>query len=295
MSILKVFSEAATGAFSPQSVSPVSRTPKTAPNREVPERKAEEDAATVTLSTAAKEFAAGLSDVKSDNASVGVSSEVGKGALEQTSDASSSDINGDAQSEQEQSSSNDSQSGLSEDEKREVAELKARDREVRAHEQAHLSALGGHRQGGASFQFQTGPDGKQYAVGGEVPVDVSPGATPSETIQKAQTIRRAALAPSEPSSADRAVAAKTSQLEAQARADLQAAGEGAGESEAAEVESSEGSEKSPAYGEKAAISKDDENTFYSGRLVGSSQRAFEQSLQFAAASNERGALLNLSA
>ena len=99
-------------------------------------------------------------------------------------------------------------------------ELEARDREVRAHEQAHLSALGPYKTGGASYTYETGPDGRRFAVGGEVPVDVSPESEPEETIKKAQTIRRAALAPAEPSAADRAVAAQASQLEATARAEL---------------------------------------------------------------------------
>ena len=109
---------------------------------------------------------------------------------------------------------------LTEEEKREVEYLKERDREVRAHEQAHLAALGAYRSGGASYTFETGPDGKQYAVAGEVPVDVSPEEEPQKTIEKAQTIQRAALAPAEPSGADRSVAAQAAQLEAQARAEL---------------------------------------------------------------------------
>lgn len=108
---------------------------------------------------------------------------------------------------------------LSSSEEAEVQELAARDREVRAHEQAHLSSLGGHRSGGATYTFRTGPDGKRYAVGGEVPVDVSAESTPTETIAKAQTIRQAALAPADPSGADRQVAAKATQLEAEARAE----------------------------------------------------------------------------
>ena len=44
------------------------------------------------------------------------------------------------------------------------------DREERQHEQAHLSAAGGHARGGPSYQYETGPDGKRYAVGGEVSI-----------------------------------------------------------------------------------------------------------------------------
>ena len=54
-----------------------------------------------------------------------------------------------------------------------LRELQERDREVRSHEQAHISAGGSLVNGGASYTYQTGPDGKQYAVGGEVSIDTS--------------------------------------------------------------------------------------------------------------------------
>jgi len=101
-----------------------------------------------------------------------------------------------------------------------VDELKRRDEEVKAHEQAHLAAGGDLVQGGASYQFETGPDGKQYAVGGEVQIDTSSERTPEATIRKMQQVRRAALAPADPSGTDRAVAAQAAQTEAQARAEL---------------------------------------------------------------------------
>lgn len=103
---------------------------------------------------------------------------------------------------------------------REVQRLKQIDQKVRAHEQAHLSAAAGLATGGASFQTVRGPDGRQYAVGGEVQISVSAAATPEQTVAKAQRIRAAALAPADPSSQDRAVAAGASQLEAQARMEL---------------------------------------------------------------------------
>jgi hypothetical protein len=101
-----------------------------------------------------------------------------------------------------------------------LRKLQARDREVRQHEQAHLSAAGGLAISGASYTYQKGPDGVNYAVGGEVSIDVSPGKTPEETISRAQRIRAAALAPAEPSGQDRAVAAQASQMEQQARSEL---------------------------------------------------------------------------
>jgi len=106
-------------------------------------------------------------------------------------------------------------------EQRQLSELKARDRAVRAHEQAHLAAAGNLARGGASYTYQKGPDDRQYAVGGEV--DIRSGKVagdPEATIRNSQRVRRAALAPVNPSSTDRAVAAQASSTELQGRAEL---------------------------------------------------------------------------
>ncbi len=94
--------------------------------------------------------------------------------------------------------------------------LQARYREVRAHEAAH-AAVAGQFGGGVSFDFAVGPDGRQYAVGGEVPVRLVSGHTPAETIRNAQRVRAAALAPMSPSAQDRSVAAAAAQMESDAR------------------------------------------------------------------------------
>ena len=108
---------------------------------------------------------------------------------------------------------------LTPDEQRLVKELAQTDEHVRAHEAAHQAAAGS--MGGAvSFTYETGPDGKSYAVGGEVPVDLSSGRTPEETIARAQQVRAAALAPADPSPQDLSVAAAASQMEAMARAQM---------------------------------------------------------------------------
>jgi hypothetical protein len=112
-----------------------------------------------------------------------------------------------------------SEEALDSQESEEVRELKQRDAEVKAHEQAHMAAGGGLIQGGANYTYEKGPDGVMYAVGGEVKIDTSPARTAEQTITKAQQIRRAALAPAQPSATDRAVAAAASQMEAQARAE----------------------------------------------------------------------------
>lgn len=103
---------------------------------------------------------------------------------------------------------------------RQVQELADTDRRVRAHEAAHLAASGGLAHGGASFSTVRGPDGRVYAVGGEVSIDVSPGRTPEETIARAETVRRAALAPADPSSQDYRVAAQAAQMQAEAQREL---------------------------------------------------------------------------
>jgi hypothetical protein len=123
---------------------------------------------------------------------------------------------------------------LSDEERKQVDKLKARDREVRAHEQAHQAA-GGQYAGAASYTFQKGPDGRSYAVGGEVPIDASEiKGDPQATIDKMQQVKAAALAPVEPSGQDRKVAALADAKIAQARAELnRSEGEDGGEDEPA--------------------------------------------------------------
>ena len=107
---------------------------------------------------------------------------------------------------------------LTEEEEAEVEQLKERDREVRAHEQAHVAAGGQYVRGGIQYDYQTGPDGRQYAVGGEVSIDTSEvSGDPGASLRKAQAIRRAAMAPSEPSSHDHQAAAAAARMEAKAR------------------------------------------------------------------------------
>lgn len=101
-----------------------------------------------------------------------------------------------------------------------IAELVARDREVRAHEQAHAAA-GGQYAGSPTYSFVKGPDGLNYAVGGEVSIDAGPvSGDPEATLRKAQIVRAAASAPAEPSPQDRRVAAQAANLEADARVEL---------------------------------------------------------------------------
>lgn len=110
----------------------------------------------------------------------------------------------------------------SDQDQKQIDEMKRRDREVRAHEQAHKAAAGGHA-GNVRLTYQMGPDGKRYAVEGEVPIDVSPVAgDPAATLRKMEVVARAAHAPASPSGADQAVAAQAARIMQQARAQLAA-------------------------------------------------------------------------
>jgi hypothetical protein len=149
---------------------------------------------------------------------------------------------------------------LSPDAQRQLDKLKATDRQVRAHEQAHMAAGGALVRGGASYSYQKGPDGQLYAVGGEVSIDVSPGRTPEETISKAAQIRAAALAPADPSGQDRNVAAGAARLEAEARAELASRaspgeGSGAGSGPGAGSTGSSREQSAAATSDVAAISR----------------------------------------
>ncbi|PKF63556.1 catalase [Psychromonas sp. psych-6C06] len=107
-----------------------------------------------------------------------------------------------------------------------IDSLQQRDTEVIAHERAH-AAVGGQHTGTPSYSYKTGPDGVKYAVSGEVSIDTSPvPGDPQATLQKAQQIKAAALAPAEPSAQDRKVAAKAMQMASEARSEIVANNQG---------------------------------------------------------------------
>jgi|GEM_PF-1304825 len=139
---------------------------------------------------------------------------------------------------------------MSEEERAVVEKLKSRDSAVRAHEMAHVAAAGGLA-GAPVFSYQTGPDGRRYAIGGSVSIDTSPERSPEDTIAKAQRIRSAALAPADPSAQDRAVASRASRMESQARQAL--AREQAEESSAAMASASEAAQSADSGSEAEAV------------------------------------------
>lgn len=124
-------------------------------------------------------------------------------------------------------------------EQRVLQQLSARDREVRQHEMAHQAAGAGIT-GSVSYSYERGPDGQMYAVGGEVSIDTSAvSGDPRATLEKAEAIIRAAMAPAEPSSQDYRVAASARAMAAEARAEL------------AQMEESEASEETGKKPEQA--------------------------------------------
>lgn len=115
--------------------------------------------------------------------------------------------------------SDDSNAATSENDG-ELRELKQRDREVRQHEQTH-AAMGGSYASSPSYEFQRGPDGRQYAVGGQVNIDITPiPGDPQATLQKMQIVRRAAMAPTQPSAADRQVAQEAANRAREAQSEI---------------------------------------------------------------------------
>jgi hypothetical protein len=104
---------------------------------------------------------------------------------------------------------------LSPDELKLLKELEARDSEVKAHEAAHQAA-GGGMTGAATYTYQQGPDGKMYAIGGEVSISISSGSSPEETIKNARQVAAAAMAASDPSPQDHAVASSARVMEMKA-------------------------------------------------------------------------------
>ncbi len=81
--------------------------------------------------------------------------------------------------------------------------LQARDAKVRQHEAAHIMAAGGQVHGGPVYDYQTGPDGRRYAVGGSVNISMTSFAGDDEAgVRQARRAARAATAAGDPSLRD---------------------------------------------------------------------------------------------
>ena len=78
--------------------------------------------------------------------------------------------------------------------------LKSADSNIRSHEQAHAAA--GTTTSPIQYNYQQGPDGKMYAVGGHVRLDTSIPDDPKAASAKLDEIKRSATASSDMSGAD---------------------------------------------------------------------------------------------
>ena len=137
-------------------------------------------------------------------------------------DSEQNDSENSADSKQGRDSTSNSQKSDAEvvAEKEVIRSLESRDKEVRNHERAHAS-VGGAFTGAPNYSYETGPNGKKYAVEGEVSVDLTPIAgEPKETIAKMNKVQAAALAPTDPSSQDIRVAASAASIILEAQAEL---------------------------------------------------------------------------
>jgi len=184
-------------------------------------------------------------------------------------------------------------------EQRKLAELKKRDAEVRAHEQAHAS-VGGDLAAAPSYEFELGPDGKQYAVGGEVNIDLAmvPG-DPQATIVKMQKVKAAALAPADPSSADRSVASEAAKRILQAQSELSQQNVALNDPPAADADywleqaaaasQQQGPNRQPAVG---AIATTTEAAAEPGRPANKGPQIEQRSLEFAALMQKRSKVIS---
>ncbi|MFO1188727.1 MAG: putative metalloprotease CJM1_0395 family protein [Alphaproteobacteria bacterium] len=103
-------------------------------------------------------------------------------------------------------------SALADCERRITQRLESRDRDVRTHELAHFHA-GQPYSRAPEYFFVTGPTGRQFAVGGVTAMDsaLDPG-HPNAALAKLRILRRAALAPAEPSPRDREAAERLQRM-----------------------------------------------------------------------------------
>jgi hypothetical protein len=104
---------------------------------------------------------------------------------------------------------------LTPQQKVEVAKLTARDRDVRAHEQAHMASAGALANG-IEYDYELGPDGKMYAVGGKVKISIPPGLSAEQKLAASRELHTAAQAPTDPSGQDMVVASQASRMEVEA-------------------------------------------------------------------------------
>lgn len=103
---------------------------------------------------------------------------------------------------------NKSEDELTQKEQQELTQLKTTDAEVKRHENAHKAMAAGLQTSGPNYEYEVGPDGKKYAVAGDVNISYQKSSDPKVNLKNAQKLKAAALAPADPSAQDRSVARK---------------------------------------------------------------------------------------
>lgn len=109
---------------------------------------------------------------------------------------------------------------LSPEQLQQLRELERQDQQVRTRDMAFIAAAGGAA-GSYSVEYETGPDGRRYAVGADIKLDTSDGATPEQTLAKARALRAATMSARGESSTDASAAAKAVRMEAEAHAEIE--------------------------------------------------------------------------
>ena len=106
------------------------------------------------------------------------------------------------------------------DEQRVVDKLQIRDREVRAHEMSHGIDPNLIKIGSAQFDYTIGPDGKAYATGGKVTLATGNPTSPEDAVDKAQALKKASMAPGNPSPQDFQALNAAISMEAEAQSNI---------------------------------------------------------------------------
>ena len=90
------------------------------------------------------------------------------------------------------------------DYERVLEKFKSGDANIKAHEQSHASQVG--TTAPIQYNYQMGPDGKMYAVGGSVRLDTSMPQDPKQAQLKLDQLKKSASSSSDMSSADSSIA-----------------------------------------------------------------------------------------
>ncbi len=139
-------------------------------------------------------------------------SDESKQLLENEKKAANKNNNGKSTDEHKVNSSTSEEENLSEEEKKELEKIKERDKEVRRHEEDHKAAAGSLAPASAQYEYTQGPDGKMYVKDGEVDLKVKEEDDPEKAKKNAEQLKRAALAPEEPSAQDMKVAQEADRM-----------------------------------------------------------------------------------